>query len=78
MEVLKERHVTHGNFEESSKYVQRHKELMKNTPNWNELKDHEKEALEMVAHKLGRLLYGYHKFDDHMIDTIGYLQRGFL
>ncbi len=75
--MLAERHNTHGNFKDSSVFVQDLKNLMRLTPNWDLLEPHKKEALEMVVHKFGRLIYGNVDYEDHIDDAIGYLQRGF-
>jgi hypothetical protein len=73
-EILKERKSTHGNFSDNSTIAQRIKEVMRATPNWHELLPYEKEAIEMIAHKLGRIGAGDPHYPDHWMDIDGYLR----
>lgn len=41
---------------------------------WLDLADDQKEALEMIVHKLGRILNGDPNYDDSWIDIAGYAQ----
>lgn len=41
--------------------------------NWNKLPDNMKEALEMVAHKIGRILNGDPEYKDSWVDIEGYV-----
>ena len=45
---------------------------MVDSPNWAALSDDKKEALEMVAHKIGRILNGDPEYHDSWHDIIGY------
>ena len=69
--LLNERKQTHGDFHKASRFVQRVKEEARMTPNWGRMTDSEKEAIDMIIHKLGRWLYGT-SFDDHPKDICGY------
>lgn len=40
--------------------------------NWSGLKGFQREALEMIAHKIGRILNGDPNYDDSWIDIAGY------
>jgi len=71
-ELIEEREHTHGDFEESSEYVQNAKTLMHKTPNWIELDGDQKESLHMIQHKIGRILYGDHNFLENWRDISGY------
>ena len=41
-------------------------------PKWGQLENDQKEALEMVAHKIGRILNGDPHYIDSWTDIIGY------
>ena len=73
-EILNERQSTHGTFEESATTVQRIKVIMRSTPNWDKLSNAQREALEMVQHKIGRILHGDPYLLDSVRDIIGYAQ----
>ena len=40
--------------------------------NWSELADDQKECLEMIAHKIGRILNGDPDYHDSWHDIVGY------
>lgn len=73
IEILHRRLGTHGDYEAKSKYTQHAKSLMRSTPNWNLLADHQKQSLETITEKIGRILYGDPAFPDHWLDIIGYI-----
>jgi hypothetical protein len=70
--ILDERKKTHGSFEVSSYTSQVLKDNMRDSPNWVELDMDQKECLDMVAHKIARILCGNHNELDHYVDIIGY------
>lgn len=70
--LLAERKSTHGEYRDHARYTQRLKDLIHSSPNWEKMEDHQKETLDMVAHKIGRILAGDHSFDDHWKDISGY------
>jgi hypothetical protein len=70
--TLQERGNRHGDFKENSHLSQVVKGYMRLTPNWNDLEPHQQEALDMIAHKIGRILAGDPNFADHWHDIIGY------
>jgi hypothetical protein len=71
-EILKERAKTHGSFEVTAYSVQTLKMAMQNSPNWPELDMDQKEALEMIVHKIGRILCGNKDHLDAWQDMAGY------
>ena len=71
-EILKERGNTHGDYSEHAQYTQALKDIICSSPNWSELLPHQKETLDMIAHKIGRILAGNPNFADHWIDISGY------
>ena len=70
--VLNERGSTHGDFKENGAIMQTLKEAMRQHFGWDKLEPYEREALEMIQHKVGRILCGNHKFYDHWRDIAGY------
>lgn len=70
--TLAERGSRYGEFHEHARITQNIKRAMQDSPNWPSLPDDMKEALEMVAHKAGRILNGDPNYDDSWHDIIGY------
>ena len=70
--TLNERGSRYGSFASHALITQNLKEVMKNSPNWDVLDPGQKEALEMVAHKIGRILNGDPNYDDSWVDIAGY------
>lgn len=73
-EVLVQRGTRYGSFKSHSDIAQRLKLEMRKSPNWDVLAPDMKEALEMVAHKIARILNGDPSYDDSWIDIAGYVQ----
>lgn len=71
-EVLEERGKRYGEFYEHARITQGIKQVMCHTDNWERLTPAMKEALEMVAHKIGRILNGDPNYKDSWTDIIGY------
>jgi hypothetical protein len=74
-EVIANRQGTHGVFKETSVTIQNIKDEMRRSPNWLMMKEYHREALDMLAHKIGRILHGDPDFCDHWDDIAGYAQR---
>ncbi len=74
-EIIAQRAGTHGVFTENSATIQATKDLWRATPNWSRLRPFQKESLDMLAHKVGRILHGDPDFLDHWIDISGYNNR---
>ena len=70
--TLAERGSRYGEFPEHARITQNLKRAMADSPNWAQLRDDQKEALEMVAHKIGRILNGDPDYHDSWHDLIGY------
>ena len=70
--TLDQRGSRYGSFESHATITQKLKDVMKDTPNWDVLSPSQKEALEMVAHKIGRILNGDPNYDDSWVDAAGY------
>ena len=71
-EVLTERGNRYGKFTGHAAITQRLKYVMRNTDKWPELDTDQQEALEMIAHKIGRILNGDPNYDDSWVDIAGY------
>ena len=71
-EVLEERGKRYGEFTDHAFITQSIKRAMKNFSNWKHLSDDMKEALEMIAHKIGRILNGDPEYIDSWTDIVGY------
>ncbi len=72
-DTLAERGNRYGDFAGHANITQRIKFIMQNTQNWSRLKEDQKESLEMVAHKIGRILNGDPDYDDSWVDIAGYV-----
>ena len=71
-ELLAERGKTHGDFTEHARITQNIKAMMQNEKSYGFLNAVEREALDMIAHKIGRILAGNPHFEDHWADIAGY------
>lgn len=72
--TLEERGKRYGSFDSHVRVTQSLKCQMYNAPQWGNLCAYQREALEMVAHKIGRILNGDPNYIDSWKDCIGYLQ----
>lgn len=70
--ILEERGSRYGSFIGHSVITQKLKRCMASTPKWEELDMDMKESLEMIAHKIGRILNGDPKYADSWVDIAGY------
>lgn len=71
-DILDEREKTHGDFYRVAMMAQELKDVMRRGKNWSEMDDTERETLEMIATKIGRILSGYPHEIDHWRDIAGY------
>lgn len=76
--ILNERQKTHGDYNEVAHVSQSLRRVMKESQNWDKLNDSQREALEMMCSKFGRLLSGDMNFKDHWDDLAGYAKLGAL
>lgn len=70
--TLMERGGRYGEFPEHARITQNLKRAMVDSPNWGSLTDDKREALEMIAHKIGRVLNGDPEYHDSWHDLVGY------
>lgn len=75
--TLNERGKRYGKFEDHADVTQRLKAIMRSFCGkswWTKLSDSHREALEMIAHKIGRILNGDPNYADSWVDIAGYAQ----
>ena len=71
-EILEQRGSRYGEFKDQAKLVQGFKQIMMSGRNWEQLKPYQKEALEMIQHKISRMLNGDPMYEDNIEDILGY------
>jgi len=69
--TLKQRQKTHGNFNSHAEISQQLKGTLENF-NYKELSASQREALDMICHKIARILNGNPNHHDHWHDIAGY------
>lgn len=70
--TLAERGARYGSFVEHARITQAIKAAMADSPNWIVLAPDQRETLEMIAHKAGRILNGDPDYHDSWHDIVGY------
>lgn len=70
--VLAERGTRYGEFKEHALIAQNLKYEMKQAPGWQRLDADQREALEMIQHKIARILNGDPNYADSWTDIAGY------
>lgn len=70
--TLATRQATHGCFGTNATVSQGLKEVLYHQPNYEFLTPVEREALDVICTKLGRIMSGDPHFDDHWADIAGY------
>ena len=70
--TLTERHTRYGDFADNACITQNLKSIMRSSPKWNYLSAAQMESLEMIAHKIGRILNGDPDYFDSWHDIEGY------
>ncbi len=71
-DLLAERGKTNGDFGVHAALTQELKEVMFGVNTYKDLSMVQREALEMIAHKIGRILAGNPDHKDHWDDIAGY------
>lgn len=71
-DTLAERGARYGKFTGHAEIAQSIKVAMRGGRKWNDLTDDQKECLEMIAHKIGRILNGDPNYHDSWHDIVGY------
>jgi hypothetical protein len=71
-QVLVERGKDYGDYASKAQFIQGVKYLMRNSPSWEAMDADMRESMEMIAHKMGRTLYGNPTHKDNFLDIAGY------
>jgi hypothetical protein len=72
--ILNDRQVTHGGYLPKCVFIQSTKEAMRDeNGNWYRLDSDMQESLDMVIHKISRILYGDPYHTDNWLDIAGYI-----
>lgn len=71
-EILLERGKRYGPYETTALIAQQLKMMMHETPSWHKLTAAQREGLEMIQHKIARILNGDPTYEDNWVDLIGY------
>lgn len=72
--TLSQRGNDYGSYKSLSQTVQSLKFVMRSSENWQKLSSEQKESLEMIATKIGRVLTGNPDLEDNWHDIAGYAQ----
>lgn len=70
--LLTTRGKTHGDFKDNAYNGQYLREFWRRSPHWQTMPLVQREALDMLACKLSRILSGQSTFEDHWADIEGY------
>lgn len=71
-EILLERGARYGPFSTHAQITQDLKDVMHDVKGWGDLPQDVKESLEMIQHKIARILNGQHAYKDSWDDIQGY------
>ena len=70
--ILSERGSRYGSLMDNATISQELKEILHNSFNWKIMPPDMREALDMIAHKIARIVEGDFNYDDSWIDISGY------
>lgn len=70
--ILQERRSRYGDFKEHARITQGIKTLLSSAKGYQDMSSDKREALEMIAHKIGRIVNGDPEYKDSWLDCIGY------
>lgn len=70
--LITERGSRYGKFKDGADIMQSLKDTMRDVDGWNNLTASQKEALDIIQHKIGRILNGDPTYDDSWKDIAGY------
>ena len=72
IETLQKRSALYGEFSSHAKVTYDLKRVLHQHPAWPKLDDDMREALDMIAHKIGRIMNGNPAYADSWHDIAGY------
>ena len=70
--ILKERGNRYGNYQDFSETSQTLKEFVRTLSGWDRLKSYQKESIDMILHKMARIINGDPDYVDSWRDMEGY------
>lgn len=70
--LITERGTRYGKFKDGAAIMQELKFVMREVDGWHNLTPSQREALDMIQHKIGRILNGDPTYDDSWKDIAGY------
>lgn len=70
--LIAERGKRYGKFSDGAEIMRDLKSVMHSTDGWERLSNSQQEALDMIQHKIGRVLNGDPNYDDNWKDIAGY------
>lgn len=73
-QLIDERQSTHGDYTDNAKVSQAIKAILREQPGWSTMTNRQRESLDMIACKIGRIMSGQSHFKDHWADISGYAQ----
>ena len=73
--TLAERQARYGQFDEFGRLAQGIKDVLRSGRSWPECSPAQREALEMIAHKMARIVNGDPDHVDSWTDAAGYARR---
>lgn len=71
-QLITERGSRYGKFKDGAEIMQELKDVMRKVDGWHNLTPSQREALDMIQHKIGRILNGDPTYDDSWKDIAGY------
>lgn len=71
-QLITERGSRYGKFKDGAEIMQELKGVMREVDGWRNLTPSQREALDMIQHKIGRILNGDPTYDDSWKDIAGY------
>lgn len=74
--LLDEREITHGDYATKARFIQAFKQMIRHAEGFDDLTPAQRESLDMIATKIGRILHGDPDFADHWDDIAGYAALG--
>lgn len=71
-DTLKERGSRYGSFEGHARLAQELKDSLRGREGWKNLTEDQREAMDMICHKMARIINGDPNFHDSWHDIVGY------
>lgn len=70
--ILKQRNSQYGSWETQAELSQEMKHVLHGSGNWETLSDTQRESIDMILHKVARIVNGNPNYKDSWTDIIGY------